>query len=373
MKQEYALSLLQHMVQIPSVSGDESALASYLAHEMETLGFRCAIDGVGNVVGEKGNDDGPTIMLLGHMDTVPGLIEVRQEGSLLYGRGTVDAKGPLATLLCACAQADETRARLIVVGAVEEETAGSRGAHYLLDRYKPDAVIIGEPSGWSNVVLGYKGRMGLHYEVKRPQAHTAKPGEKATEIAVQFWHDVTQYLQTVDKDKSLFYRTIATLRSFNGDTSQARLTIDCRTKPDFDFSAFEEFLHTVSHDAQLQIDECTPSILMDRNVPPARALISSIRTHNGRPTFKLKTGTSDMNIVSKRWNVPMVAYGPGDSRLDHTSNEHIDTNEYLFAITVLRDALPLLATTLREQASQNVYTADEEGEVTQRLEALGYL
>ena len=66
------------------------------------------------------------IVLLGHMDTVPGDIPVRQEDGKLYGRGSVDAKGPLATFIVAASRASlPPGTRLVVVGAVEEEAATS--------------------------------------------------------------------------------------------------------------------------------------------------------------------------------------------------------------------------------------------------------
>ena len=49
-----------------------------------------------------------------------------------------------------------------------------------------------------------------------------------------------------------------------------------------------------------------------------------------------------MNVVGPAWNCPIVAYGPGDSRLDHTSNEHLDLAEYRQAIAILSRALSLL-------------------------------
>ena len=52
-----------------------------------------------------------------------------------------------------------------------------------------------------------------------------------------------------------------------------------------------------------------------------------------------KTGTGDMNILGKAMNLPIVTYGPGDSHLDHTLNEHIEINEYLQAIAVYKEAL----------------------------------
>ncbi len=62
----------------------------------------------------------------------------------------------------------------------------------------------------------------------------------------------------------------------------------------------------------------------------------------GTPRFVHKTGTSDMNVVSAEWNCPIIAYGPGDSRLDHTPDEHIDLDEYVWAVRVLELALQTL-------------------------------
>lgn len=386
-----AVALLRRMIEIPSPSGGEQELATYLAGEMARLGLASEVDGAGNAVGRGGRGDGPLILLLGHLDTVSSQIPVRQEGSLLYGRGAVDAKGPLATMICAVAQLASLEARLVVVGAVEEETTSSRGANYLLDRYDPDSVLIGEPSGWSSVVLGYKGRIGLHYEVRRPPTHSAGPGEKATEVAVAFWNRLVAHFAEIGGARGengeggggLFDRPTATLGRFEGTMEHARLDLSCRTPPGFDFPAFDRFLATIVGDARIEIDERNPAVRVERNEPTVRALTQSIRSHGGQPKFKVKTGTSDMNTVAQRWRVPLAAYGPGDSSLDHTDLEHIDLDEYRRAIEVLRDALPRLSAELQERrppAVQEmsvpdaaVYTAAEEEELAQRLEALGYL
>ena len=73
-----------------------------------------------------------------------------------------------------------------------------------------------------------------------------------------------------------------------------------------------------------------------------RALLRAIRAEGGRPRFKLKTGTSDMNVVGPAWGCPIVAYGPGDSSLDHTPDEHIDAREFRRSVRVLARALETL-------------------------------
>ena len=97
-------------------------------------------------------------MLLGHIDTVPGEIPVRVEDGWLVGRGSVDAKGPLCAFAEAAARATIPAGwRVVVVGAVEEEAATSKGARYVRDRFTPDACIIGEPSGVDRITLGTRG------------------------------------------------------------------------------------------------------------------------------------------------------------------------------------------------------------------------
>jgi LysW-gamma-L-lysine carboxypeptidase len=71
----------------------------------------------------------------------------------------------------------------------------------------------------------------------------------------------------------------------------------------------------------------------------ANALAAAIRRQGATPRYKHKTGTSDMNVVGPIWRCPIVAYGPGDSSLDHTPVEHLPVEEYLTAIRVLTDAL----------------------------------
>jgi len=58
--------------------------------------------------------------------------------------------------------------------------------------------------------------------------------------------------------------------------------------------------------------------------------------------FVLKTGTSDMNVVGPAWGCPIVAYGPGDSSLDHTPHEHLPLDEYWQAVQVLEATLRTL-------------------------------
>lgn len=337
-----AETLLLQMVGIPSPSGEEAALAAYLAEVLPDFGFESHVDDVGNVIGRRGDPTAPMIILIGHMDTVPSQIPVRLEGTVLHGRGTVDAKGPLATMICAAAEADVRGVQIVVAGVVEEETFG-RGATHLAETFRPDAGFVGEPNGWAGVGIGYKGRVMLQYDASRPSVHTASPEEKATEAGVAFWNEVVGYCDRVSTGDKAFDRPIATLVEMGGTIEEASLTISVRTPPGFDLDAFELFLAGVARDGVLKIDDRTPAVRVDTGGAVVRALCAGIRARGARPKLKLKTGTADLNIVEPRWKVPMAVYGPGDSALDHTDREHIDLVEYATAIDVLRDALERLA------------------------------
>ncbi|MBI5963617.1 MAG: M20/M25/M40 family metallo-hydrolase [Chloroflexi bacterium] len=67
-----------------------------------------------------------------------------------------------------------------------------------------------------------------------------------------------------------------------------------------------------------------------------------MRSQGGEPRFVYKTGTADLNIVAPVWKCPAVVYGPGDSALDHTPNEHINLDDYQKAVYVLTEALKRL-------------------------------
>ncbi len=352
------IDLLVDAVRIPSLSGQERDLAEYLvawarAHDFD----RAYIDEAGNAVAERGPAHiPPTLILLGHMDTVPGDIPVRIEDGILYGRGTVDAKGPLAAFFCAAARADlPPDVRVVVVGATEEESATSRGARHIRDRFLregiPAACIIGEPSGWDRVTLGYKGRLLVDFRAKQPSAHTAGPA--AYGVADRFfrwWQGVKSLCDQHNAGRSrAFDQLLPSLREVHTETDGlhdvVRGRVGLRLPIDTDRSALEAILAGLAHQVggEVTFYGYEPAYRADKHTPLVRAFTTSIRASGGRPGFKVKTGTSDMNVIGPAWQCPIVAYGPGDSSLDHTPNEHIVLDEYLRAIEVLERVIGRLA------------------------------
>ncbi|MCD6285122.1 MAG: M20/M25/M40 family metallo-hydrolase, partial [Anaerolineae bacterium] len=315
---ERADALLTGLVERYSPSTQERSAVAFLVQQMTDLGFQAQSDGAGNAVGSLG-DGRTTILLLGHIDTVPGYISVRREGSLLYGRGTVDAKGPLATFVAAAAAGPLPGKRVVVAGAVEEESATSRGARYLLDRLTPDAVVIGEPSQWDRVTVGYKGRLLVDYTLRREIGHTAGPNGSVSEAAFGFWAGVQAYVTTHNEGQQrMFSRLSPSLRAMNsvgdGFTETATLTIGFRLPPDFDAGALQSRLTELAGDGRLRFRGLESAYHAPKNTRLARAFVKAIDAEGSRVQFKVKSGTSDMNVVGPVWRCPILAYGPGNSQ-----------------------------------------------------------
>lgn len=341
-----AVGLLRKMLLIISPSYREAGLARFLIDAMTSLGFTAEIDEAGNAVGVLHRGDGPVVMLLGHMDTAPRIIPVRSERGRLYGRGAVDAKGPLATMICAAARAADFAGTLVVVGAVEEETPGSRGAVAIRDHYPmPDAVIVGEPGGWASVVVGYKGKLDLRYRVERPATHPTNPEPKATELAVQCWQALAE-LTGPDVSHSAFGKPGRTLVSMSGDIAAAEMEMTVRTPVGFDSAGLVAQLTDRCDAGVLTVLNDVRACAMDRRNPVVVALCNGIREKRARPVLKMRGGTSDMNTLAERWPVPMATYGPGDCTLDHSDDEHLVIADYLRGIAVLRHAVTELSRSL---------------------------
>lgn len=394
------IELVRGLVAVPSLSRHEAAASGWLADQMAARGLeRCHVDGALNAVGELGEPAASRlVVLLGHIDTVPGNIPVRIENDgsphgILHGRGSVDAKGPLASFVAAAARlgGDWARAhdlRVIVAGATEEEAASSRGAHFLLKRLNgrdeptPDFCIIGEPSHWHRVTLGYKGRLLIDLMARRPSSHTAGPEVGVGITAFDLWRRLEQVAER-HGGQTPFERVLPSLRSI-GTTSDGlydtvRADYGLRLPVDFDVAALVDELTSWFRGAAADIngplfsdldpDRATGTIRCeqghaglelslrgyeigvraDRHSPLVRAFLAAIRAVGGprvAPKFVVKTGTCDMNIVWPVWRCPIVAYGPGDSTLDHTPNEHLDLNEYLLAVDTVELALRNLAAAL---------------------------
>jgi LysW-gamma-L-lysine carboxypeptidase len=335
--------LLIAMLAVPSPSGHEDAVASLLVSRLLRAGFDVDVDAAGNVVASWG--DGPeTVALVGHIDTVPGHIDVRRDGDLLHGRGAVDAKGPLATAIAAVSRQPRDGARrFVIVGAVEEETT-SRGARHLAQTMAaPSTLVILEPSGWDAVTVGYKGSLRLRVHVDQPHAHGAGREPSAPDRCVAVVRALQDHAARSNGDAGVFDRIDVRVLRFDstsdGLEDRAGVHLGVRTPPGCDVDALIEIARCAAPSAGITVLGLEAGVRTDRSSRLARGFVSAIRSQGGTPRFKVKTGTSDLNVLVPAWRCDAVAYGPGDSQLDHTPREHVSVAELERAVSVLEVAL----------------------------------
>ena len=349
------IALLEKALRIRSHTGHEYKLAEFLRIEMEKRGFDAHIDSAGNAVGVIG-EGSQQIVLMGHMDTVPGDVPVRYENDCLYGRGAVDAKGPLCAFILAASRVREAIEasdwQVIVIGATEEESAYSKGANHAAARYQPKMCVIGEPSGSDGITIGYKGRLLVEAEYDRGSQHTAAPGPSVSEVAMRLWEFVRDYAAEFNhgKDK-VFDHILASLRRVNSEDNglqeTCKVIIGLRLPVSFSPQGIESVIREWvkaskrEHDPHCHIRFIghESAYRSEKTSTLSYAFVDAIRSEKLRPRFKLKTGTADFNVVAPIWNCPIVAYGPGDSSLDHTPNEHVPIEEFHRGVRVLTYAL----------------------------------
>jgi len=355
---EYAVDLLIGMVEIYSPSGKEGELANFLSNEMAKLGFDVKIDRVGNVIGRLG-EGRPRVMLCGHMDTIPGFINVRVKEGILYGRGAVDAKGPLATMILSAAQlADEGyEGEIIVVGAVDEEGRGQGVKHLIQKEIDVDYAVFGEPTNVETMTIGYKGSLHISITLETETGHSSAPWlfENSVEKAIEIWELIKDRFASKEIEESKFNTVTTCLRRVEGGgqgsvvPNRCEMHIELRIPPSITITQFQgDVLELIDGyrrqnpavNIKVEILDSTEPYVADRRSLLVRALTRSIwKVRKTQAKLIYKTGTGDMNVFGNATGKPTITYGPGDSHLDHTPNEHIALVDYLNSIEVLKEAL----------------------------------
>jgi len=257
----------------------------------------------------------------------------------------VDAKGPLASFVDAVAKVGAKDGwQFVVIGAVGEER-DSEGARFIVKQYKPNFAIIGEPNQWDRVALGYKGSAWANLTVKRGQSHTASGEKTAVEAAVDVWLKIKAYTDLFNIEKQrVFDKLLLTLRAIESDSNDfeqwALLKVGARLPTQVSPDDWYAKLGEIVREAEIErVGFAIPAWGCEKNTPLVRAFLSGIRSQGGEPRFVYKTGTADLNIVAPVWKCPALVFGPGDSSLDHTPNEHIAFQDYSKAVSVLWSVL----------------------------------
>ncbi|MDO4988268.1 MAG: M20/M25/M40 family metallo-hydrolase [Synergistes sp.] len=334
-----SVSLLVDIVAMPSPTRKEADAARMMADRLPRFGWETAhTDGVGSVVASRGKGD-KELVLLSHIDTVPGGPKFSIDEEKIVGRGAVDAKGPCCALAVgggAVSVPDDWR--ITFVAAVGEEI-DSRGARFRMPLHDPAALVIGEPTGSQGVALSYRGRILFSLTAEDSGAHRSGSPGPMTDV-VQAASSMMQITENMGKGYSI---AIMEMEGHEAGSRNASITMDLRTPIGADRDELNTMLSetAAAFSVNLEIVEYVPPHEVQKSDPVIRAFRTAIREVSGEPPRVLaKQGTCDFNVLSAAWKCPMGAYGPGDSSYDHSSNEQIPIKEFLRGVDVIKSALP---------------------------------
>jgi [amino group carrier protein]-lysine/ornithine hydrolase len=350
--------LLLDSLKIYSPTGAERALGSYLAERMERLGYsRVRTDRAGNVIGETGT--GRTRLLLcGHMDTIPGRLQVRRTGGSILGRGAADAKSPLCALLVAGAESADSGLRVTFAGVTQEEGEGAGIEHLIRSGVKADFAVFGEPGGADRITVGYRGRVSLNVSVKTQGGHAGSPWayRSAYDVFNSVLSRLKQYESSVEVQGDRFRSLSMTPTLVNAGTfanvvpNNCQSTIDLRLPPSISSSEALSQIRSAVKEAgegarvRVAAGEPTEAYEADISSPLVRAfqrgVILQLKTP---PKLIRKTSTGDMNTFAHKTRTECLTYGPGLSGTSHTDGETVLISDYLGSIDVLKEAFKQLA------------------------------
>lgn len=349
--------LTRDLIRAFSPSGKESPAVAVLADACRDLGYDAVeVDAAGNLVATIRRGDGPTVMLNGHLDTVPLGEEAKWpypplsgaiEGGNLWGRGSSDMKSSVACMAIAGARAAESdvAGTILVTGVVQEEVGGL-GARHLASQHHPDVVILGEPSGLQ-LMRGHRGRVELDVTLPGRIAHAAKSelGENALYRAAAFLERLQALELPAGGPLGSSTATPTRLVSYPEDGANvvpgsAVVTIDYRNLPD---DAVDDIVARLQHldpgahvvipteDAQSEtgeiamtfprvndgyiVSEDDPWLAMAR-----RALRPALARHDVGLTEGVWWFATDAPMLAVG-GATVIGFGPGDPEVAHTTQE----------------------------------------------------
>jgi LysW-gamma-L-lysine carboxypeptidase len=321
------------------------------------LGFeQVHIDSVGNIIASKGTGE-PRILLCGHMDTVPGQVPIRIEDQLIYGRGASDAKAPLIAMLLAASEFPKQSGTVIFAGVVDEEGNATGVKQLVKSKIGVDYAIFGEPSGIDNITVAYKGRLAIRLTCDiGNSAHASAPWLARNSIVemYDFWRAIENELERVGTAENKAKSISCSLTEISGGSShnvtpqKCKITIDIRvptvTTCETVIRQVDTVITKIASDkhvkATYRIEDRTEPFEADHSSPLVRALLLSVLdVRKRRPMLLRKTGTGDMNVLGHSLKIPVITYGPGDPHASHTSDEHVNIDEYVSSIEVYERAL----------------------------------
>lgn len=339
--------LLARMVAIPSVSGDESAIADFVTEYARSAGL--VVERIRNSVMVTTGRRAPTLWLLSHLDTVPvgngwtvdpGVIEWRD--GRLYGRGSNDAKVSGAAMLSALVDLRETAAgdEVAVVLTACEETNNSGMNEVLEAKGRPQACICGEPTGLE-VVCAQGGLSVLTATWRGVSCHAAHAknvkNDNALLKAARDLSTLPNVVEVGEEHPLLARTTVVATQLKVGERHNvvpdlAEAVFDARLSPTAEADAVRARLAELLPNAEVMIRS---KRLQAVDTPPDHPVVLAALAAARRVHPLASKTLSDMAFLK---GVPAVKCGPGQTARSHTPDEFVMLDELLAGVAFYRDA-----------------------------------
>jgi putative selenium metabolism hydrolase len=342
------VKFMQDIIRIPSLSSEEGAVIQRIRDEMLRLDYdEVTIDPMGNLLGRIGS--GPRVIALdGHVDTVdvgdPALWDRDPhsgdiEDGILYGRGTSDMKGGVASSVYAGAVLKKRGlpedVTVYVTATVQEEDCDGLCWQYIVneDGIRPELVVITEPTSL-RIYRGHRGRMEMEVHTAGISCHGSAPerGINAVYKMAGIIADIEKLNERLEPRDPLGKGTVTISEIRSTSPSLCAVADGCTIHLDRRLTMDETEDTSVAEILALpsvQAAEATVTVL-DYAVPSYSGLIYPTRKYY--PTWDNGVATAGMH------DIPTIGFGPGHEHFAHAPNEQTEI-EHLVRCTAFYTAL----------------------------------
>jgi succinyl-diaminopimelate desuccinylase len=337
------VDLTRTICDIPSVSGDEKALADAVESALSALPHLEVLRDGDAVVARTGLGRDTRVVIAGHLDTVPiaDNLPVVTDGDILRGRGTVDMKAGVAVALHLAATLPSPRYDVTYVFYDHEEVAARLNGLGRLVRNHPewlagDFAILGEPSD-GTVEGGCQGTIRIKITVPGVAAHAARSwkGSNAIHSAGAVLDVLRAYVPRQPIVDGLQYHEGLNAVKIEGGIAGnvipdlCTVHVNHRFAPDRDVDAAEAHLREVFAGFEVEVVDAAPGARPGLDRPAAKEFVELV----GREP-QAKLGWTDVSRFAGL-GIPAVNFGPGDPLLAHTDGEHVPIPEIRHTLHVL--------------------------------------
>ncbi len=374
------VDLTKDMVRIPSVTGNEEELSNFISSYLAGLGFNVEIFEAEkkrpNIVGTlKGSKGSPKLVLNGHMDTVPpGDLEKWKfdpyEGTLhenkIYGRGSCDMKGGLASMLTAVESIIESgetlEGDLIFTAVVDEERGSHKGTRILVEEgLTANHAIIAEPSKLE-INIAHKGDIGLEIITHGKTGHAANPDmginaiHKMASLMQHFFEIPERFNWDTEKKHELVGSPSLGISVIKGGLQRnmipdfCSIVLDRRVVPTYeDIEGALNEIYTIieeekKKDPDLKIDINKILEVEASEISKDEEIVSILRRNFSRimsnePNITGVAYFSDAHFLVNQGGIPTAMFGPGSINQAHTIDEFIEIPQLINATKILAQTI----------------------------------